>query len=123
MAAQIASTGTSENVAQVFDQYLNFVVAEPDLFSLGMGKDTYWAINSAQTKDEELDMLVDRIVSGLFSVSVTMGMSLEGVNESLLLIPVHRSNPHNTMSKGRSCRNNSREAGSEVEGSYIKFEG
>ncbi|WEW60220.1 Vesicle trafficking between the ER and Golgi [Emydomyces testavorans] len=72
-ASQIASTGTSDKVAQVYDQYLNFIVAEPELFSLGMGKDTYWRINSAQTKDEELDALVDRIVSGLFSVSVTMG--------------------------------------------------
>lgn len=74
-ASQIATTGTSEKVAQVFDQYLNFIVAEPDLFSLGMGKDTYWTINSAQTKDEELDTVVDKIVSGLFSVSVTMGMA------------------------------------------------
>ncbi|EEP81254.1 hypothetical protein UREG_06119 [Uncinocarpus reesii 1704] len=72
-ASQIASTATSDKVAQVYDQYLNFIVAEPDLFSLSMGKDTYWKINSAQTKDEELDTLVDRIVSGLFSVSVTMG--------------------------------------------------
>lgn len=72
-AAQIADAGTSESVAQVYDQYLNFIVGEPDLFSLGMGNDTYWALNSAQTKDEELDVVVERIVSGLFSVVVTMG--------------------------------------------------
>ena len=72
-AAQIAESGTSESVAQVYDQYLNFIVAEPDLFSLGLGKETYWALNSAQVKDEDLDTLVDRIVSGLFSVVVTMG--------------------------------------------------
>ena len=72
-AAQIAESGTSESVAQVYDQYLNFTVAEPDLFSLGLGKETYWALNSAQVKDEDLDALVDRIVSGLFSVVVTMG--------------------------------------------------
>ncbi|EFE45054.1 hypothetical protein TRV_00161 [Trichophyton verrucosum HKI 0517] len=72
-AAEIAATGTADKVAQIYDQYLNFTVAEPELFSLGMGKDTYWKINSATTKDEELDVVVDRIVSGLFSVSVTMG--------------------------------------------------
>ncbi|EEQ91501.2 SNARE docking complex subunit [Blastomyces dermatitidis ER-3] len=72
-ASQIASTETSEKVAQVYDQYLNFIVSEPDLFSLGMGKDMYWKINSTQTTDEELDNMIDRIVSGLFSVSVTMG--------------------------------------------------
>lgn len=73
-AGEIASTGTSEHIAQVYDQYLNFIVAEPDLFSLGLGNDAYWKINSPQTSDEDLDAIVDKIVSGLFSVSVTMGM-------------------------------------------------
>ena len=74
-ASQTATAGTSEHIAQLFDQYLNFIVAEPDLFSLGMEKEhTYLALNSAKTKDEELDHIVDRIVSGLFSVVVTMGM-------------------------------------------------
>ncbi|KAL8852311.1 MAG: hypothetical protein Q9221_002807 [Calogaya cf. arnoldii] len=73
-AAQIAEAGTAESISQVYDQYLNFVVAEPDLFSLGLGKETYWALNSANAKDEEIDTLVERIVSGLFSVVVTMGV-------------------------------------------------
>ena len=72
-ASEIAQSGTAEGIAQMFDQYLNFIVGEPDLFSLGMGKDAYWALNSAQAKDEEIDALVDRTVSGLFSVVVTMG--------------------------------------------------
>lgn len=74
-ATQTATAGTADNIAQLFDQYLNFIVAEPDLFNLGMEKEhTYWALNSAKTKDEELDYVVDRIVSGLFSVIVTMGV-------------------------------------------------
>lgn len=72
-AAQTAQAGTSESISQVFDQYLNFIVSEPNLFSLGMGKETYWSMNSAQTSDEDIDANVDRIVSGLFSVAVTMG--------------------------------------------------
>ncbi|KAF4769796.1 hypothetical protein HAV15_011608 [Penicillium sp. str.  len=72
-ASQIATSGASEHIAQVFDQYLNFVVAEPDLFSLGLGKDAYYKINSPKTTDEDLDGIVDNVVSGLFSVSVTMG--------------------------------------------------
>ncbi|GAM82673.1 hypothetical protein ANO11243_006550 [Dothideomycetidae sp. 11243] len=72
-AAQTATASTSETIAQVYDQYLNFIVSEPNLFSLGMGKDVYWAMNSPNTTDEELDAKVDRIVSGLFSVAVTMG--------------------------------------------------
>lgn len=74
-ARQTAEAGTSESIAQFYDQYLNFIVGEPDLFSLGMRKEnTYWALNSARTKDEELDHVIDRIVSGLFSVMVTMGV-------------------------------------------------
>ncbi|KAF4582235.1 SNARE docking complex subunit [Ophiocordyceps camponoti-floridani] len=74
-ASQTASAGTSDQIAQLFDQYLNFIVAEPDLFSLGMQKQhTYWALNSAKTSDEELETVVDRVVSGLFSVVVTMGV-------------------------------------------------
>jgi hypothetical protein len=100
-ASQIATTGTSENIAQVFDQYLNFIVAEPDLFSLGMGKDSYSVINSAQTKDEELDDVVDKIVSGLFSVSVTMGQYLypPGHWRSKLTCWFRR-NPHYKVPKG-----------------------
>ena len=74
-AAEIAASGAAEHIAQVYDQYLNFIMAEPDLFSLGLGSDAYWKINSGQTSDEDLDAIVDKIVSGLFSVSVTMGES------------------------------------------------
>ncbi|KAF2003745.1 SEC1 family transport protein-like protein SLY1 [Amniculicola lignicola CBS 123094] len=70
--AQIASSATAEHIAQIYDQYLNFIVSEPDLFSLGMDG-AYGTLNSAQTSDEELDAAVERIVSGLFSVVVTMG--------------------------------------------------
>jgi hypothetical protein len=72
-AAQTAEAGTAESISQVYDQYLNFIVSEPNLFSLGMGKESYWTMNSAQTSDESIDENIDRIVSGLFSVSVTMG--------------------------------------------------
>ena len=72
-AAQLLETGAADSIAQMYDQYLNFIVGEPDLFSLGMGKETYWALNRPQATDEEIDDLVKRIVSGLFSVVVTMG--------------------------------------------------
>ena len=72
-AAQIVTTNTAEHVAQVYDQYLNFIVAEPDLFSLGLGKETYMKLHSSKASDEEVDSEIDKIVSGLFSVCVTMG--------------------------------------------------
>ena len=75
-ASQIAESGTAENVTQMYDQYLNFIVSEPDLFSLALGKEIYWALNSPKATDEEIDVIVDKAVSGLFSVVVTMGTSL-----------------------------------------------
>ncbi|KAH7083108.1 SEC1 family transport protein-like protein SLY1 [Paraphoma chrysanthemicola] len=71
--AQTVASGTAEHLAQVYDQYLNFVVSEPDLFHLNM-KGAYHTLNSGQTPDQELDSVMDRIVSGLFSVVVTMGV-------------------------------------------------
>ena len=72
-ANQVALDGTAENITQLYDQYLNFVVAEPNLFSLALGRETYWNLNSNSTSDEKLDELIDKTVTGLFSVAVTTG--------------------------------------------------
>jgi hypothetical protein len=34
-ASQIAASETSEHISQIYDQHLNFIVSEPNLFSLG----------------------------------------------------------------------------------------
>ena len=106
-AAKIAESGTADGVAQMYDQYLNFIVGEPDLFSLSIGKDAYWALNSAKATDEEIDGLVDRVVSGLFSVVVTMGNDLMKRKE-IRHLPCNRLNTDHQVSKRRSSRNGSR---------------
>ncbi|ERT00083.1 SNARE docking complex subunit [Sporothrix schenckii 1099-18] len=74
-ASETVVNGTQQHIAQLYDQYLNFICADNDLFSLGMQNDhTYWALNSGQIKDEQLDHVLNKIVSGLFSVVVTMGV-------------------------------------------------
>lgn len=56
-------------------KHLNYISLEPDLFSLSMEKEhTYWALNSARTTDEHLAAVVEKIVTGLFSVVATMGV-------------------------------------------------
>jgi hypothetical protein len=77
-AALTAQNDTSGKIAQVYDQYLNFVVSEPDLFSLHL-KDAYYTLNSAQAADSAIESTIDRIVGGLFSVVVTMGRIASGV--------------------------------------------
>jgi hypothetical protein len=104
-AKQTAEAGTSESIAQFYDQYLNFIVAEPDLFSLGMKKEnTYWALNSARTKDEELDHVIDRTVSGLFSVMATMGMEHLWTSIKEFLLTLNSRHADNTLSQGRCSR-------------------
>jgi hypothetical protein len=114
-ARQTAEASTSESIAQFYDQYLNFIVGEPDLFSLGMRKEnTYWALNSARTKDEELDHVIDRIVSGLFSVMVTMGKILL-YDDVLYATDLCRCNANHSMPQRCSSGNDISEARSEVE--------
>ena len=116
-ATQIAEAGTAEGVAQMYDQYLNFIVGEPDLFSLGMGKDIYWALNSAKASDEEIDATVDRTVRGLFSVVVTMGTYRPVVCENSRSPQIRHYTDH-SMSKRRSRRNDSSKIRPQTERSY-----
>ena len=111
-AADIAMAGTSESIAQVFDQYLNFIVAEPDLFSLVMGRETFWALNSATTEDEKLDSMIDRIVTGLFSVAVTMGRlpNFRTVTKDHAETDVARLDTYHSVSQERPCGSYSNQA-------------
>jgi len=122
LATRIAETGTSESIAQVHDQYLNFIVSEPDLFSLGMRKEnTYWALNSARTKDEELDHVVDRIVSGLFSVMVTMGKIFRNVDEPGFT-DASSCDAYHTLSERSCSRNDSSKTRQKTARPYPQFE-
>jgi hypothetical protein len=77
LASETAVAGTAEHIAQVWDQYLNFVVTEPDLFSLNLQKEhTYYALNSPKTTEAQLEHVVEKIKEGLFSVVATMGKQI-----------------------------------------------
>ncbi|KAG9510045.1 Sec1 family domain-containing protein 1, partial [Fragariocoptes setiger] len=63
-------------IKKVYDQYLNFISLEDDLFVLREShKDSisYTAINRNDACDEEIKLVVDSIVDSLFSVFVTLG--------------------------------------------------
>ncbi|KAJ2238333.1 Vesicle trafficking between the ER and Golgi [Coemansia sp. RSA 1722] len=70
-AVQTTASGTSHQVAQVYDQYLNFLCPEENMFSLHL-PDTFEAIHNPSVTDTAMSALVDRIVNGLFSVLLTM---------------------------------------------------
>ena len=73
-AALAAQNGTTNKIraTQAYDQYLSFLVSEPDLFSLHL-KDTYYALSSAQAANSAIESTIDRVVGGLFCVAATMG--------------------------------------------------
>lgn len=120
-ASQIAADGTAESIVQLYDQYLNFVVAEPNLFSLAMGRETYWSLNSNSTSDDQLDSLIDRAVTGLFSVAVTTGkITLYLVIKQGL--SCRRIYTYHPFSQRWTSRDDCYETRSKTQGSYTQFQ-
>ncbi|KAJ3276100.1 Vesicle trafficking between the ER and Golgi [Terramyces sp. JEL0728] len=72
LAAQAVSTNSQQLISQVYDQYLNYVCLEPQLFSLEIPR-AYQILNSPTTAESVIERLVDQIASSLFSVIVTLG--------------------------------------------------
>lgn len=63
------------NVKKVYDQYLNFIALEDDLFILKESdKDliSFYAMNRSDATDSEISTVIDHVVEGLFSVLVTL---------------------------------------------------
>ncbi|XP_034432413.1 sec1 family domain-containing protein 1 [Hippoglossus hippoglossus] len=76
----IASAALAANavtlVTKVFDQYLNFITLEDDMFILcHQNKEliSYHAINRADIQDTDMEAIMDTIVDSLFCFFVTLG--------------------------------------------------
>ncbi|KAI9330430.1 Sec1-like protein [Obelidium mucronatum] len=73
LAAASIAANSSVQIAQVYDQYLNYITLEDCLFSLNF-TDTYKVLNDAASTDRMIDSVTENIVSSLFSVIATMGV-------------------------------------------------
>ncbi|TPX32642.1 hypothetical protein SmJEL517_g04337 [Synchytrium microbalum] len=73
LASAVVSGGLANQIAQVYDQYLNYICLSPDLFTLNL-PDTYAKLHSPTSPDSLIETLSDRIASSLFSVFVTLGV-------------------------------------------------
>jgi hypothetical protein len=80
-------------VSQVYDQYLNYVCLESNLFSLQLNN-SYFLIHDANSAEAMLEDLTASIASSLFSVILTLG------NLSFFLM--YRRYSHHSMSQ-RIC--------------------
>jgi len=72
LALQVAQLGASQQVARVYDQYLNFCCLERNLFTLSQ-PDTFRALNAPQASESEVDAILDSVAAGIFSASLAMG--------------------------------------------------
>lgn len=76
LASAALQANSVANVSKVFDQYLNFITVENDLFLLKHNDRhsvSYYAINRGDVKDTEIESIMDNIVDCLFSVFATLG--------------------------------------------------
>lgn len=76
LSAAALQAGCVANIHKVFDQYVNFITLEEDMFVLKHQNSdamSYYAINRANISDVEMDQIMDSIVNCLFSLFVTLG--------------------------------------------------
>ncbi|KAI8919611.1 Sec1-like protein [Entophlyctis helioformis] len=72
LASSAVASDSFGLVAQIYDQHLNYVSLESNLFSLQMNK-TYLTVNNPSTTESQIEDTTSQIVSSLFSILVTLG--------------------------------------------------
>ncbi|XP_045174268.1 sec1 family domain-containing protein 1-like [Mercenaria mercenaria] len=76
LAGAAINSNSVPQVSKVFDQYLNFISLEDDMFTLrhqDRESISYYSINRGDVKDTEMEQIMDTLVDSLFSVFVTLG--------------------------------------------------
>ena len=72
LASQTVASNSSSSIAQVYDQFLNYVCLESNLFNLEL-QGSYHLIHNPTTPESIIEKFVDDVVGALFSVIVTWG--------------------------------------------------
>ncbi|KAM9931962.1 hypothetical protein OXX80_008397 [Metschnikowia pulcherrima] len=70
-AKKVSLCGAGNKIKQVYDQYLDFIVTEPNLFSLDLPR-VFTKFNSPTTTEDEIHVLANEIADGLLASLVTM---------------------------------------------------
>lgn len=77
LAMSCLAANCQSSVTKVFDQYLNFISLEDDMFVLKPVEKSatvsYYSLNRTDIRDTEMEELLDSVVDSLFSFFVTMG--------------------------------------------------
>ncbi|CAI5759204.1 unnamed protein product [Candida verbasci] len=70
-AKSVSLIGKSHKIKQVYDQYLNYITTESNLFSINQPQ-IYYKFNSNTTSENEIHNLVNLISDGLLSLIISM---------------------------------------------------
>jgi sec1 family domain-containing protein 1 len=73
LALRTVQTDSAARIAKLYDQYLEFISLEESLFSLGQA-DTYLQLNDPKSSDQEIEAIIEKIVSGILCVLATLGV-------------------------------------------------
>lgn len=73
LAAGALKADAVGRISKVYDQYLEFVTIEENLFSLAQ-RDIYVQLNDPSAGDQEIEGILEKIAGGLFCVLVTLGV-------------------------------------------------
>lgn len=73
LASAVAEADAAQRVVKVVDQYMDFISLDHSLFSLNM-RDSFVALNDPQVSDSDMQRTINKLVAGLFSVVVTLGV-------------------------------------------------
>ncbi|KAF8031875.1 hypothetical protein BT93_D0941 [Corymbia citriodora subsp. variegata] len=73
LASGTLNSNSFDRISKVHDQYLEFVTLEDNLFSLAQ-KSCYVRLNDPSAGDQEIEEIVEGIVSGLFCVLATLAV-------------------------------------------------
>lgn len=128
-AKEVALIGKSDKIIQIFDQYLDFIVTEPNLFSLELSN-IYYDFNNPKSTEELINNKIELISKGIFSTILTMGSipiiraNKGGPAESIAqnldeklrdhLTNIKRSNYDNNSNNNNSNSNNNTNTNSSV---------
>jgi len=73
LASSALESGSVGQISKIFDQYVNFISLDKDLFTLGQ-KNSYFEFNNPSISDLQAESNINELVDSLFSVLVTMGV-------------------------------------------------
>ncbi|MCL7040740.1 hypothetical protein MKW94_005013 [Papaver nudicaule] len=73
LASGTLKTDSIQRISKVFDQYLEFVTLEDNLFSLAQPS-CYVQLNDPSAGDREIEEIIEKVASGLFCVLATLAV-------------------------------------------------